>query len=186
MADPAPGCASLGSDWRGGRSMRSTMHAGCGTSRCRLRVAMHASPETISVSMTATSFASAAAWRAWRDAHRWHPNQLRHIAGTLIRKQFNLEAARAVLGHHSAAVTEVYLVSFFSCTENRVSEVLCRFLLAVRRKLGPTVVRQIPRTGLGTSLLRLSVQSTGDTREVYAEMDSALAASVISKVGQGT
>lgn len=44
----------------------------------------------------------------WQKAHRWHPHQLRHNAATAIRKQFNLEAARAVLGHHSAAVTEIY------------------------------------------------------------------------------
>jgi integrase len=38
----------------------------------------------------------------------WHPHQLRHNAGTRIRKEFGLEAARVVLGHRSAAVTEVY------------------------------------------------------------------------------
>jgi integrase len=38
----------------------------------------------------------------------WHPNQLRHSMATQIRKGFNLDAARAVLGHTSPAVTEVY------------------------------------------------------------------------------
>jgi integrase len=38
----------------------------------------------------------------------WTPNQLRHAAATRIRKQHGLEAARVVLGHTSAAVTEVY------------------------------------------------------------------------------
>jgi integrase len=39
---------------------------------------------------------------------RWHPNQLRHLAATRLRKEFGLDVARAVLGHSSPAVTEVY------------------------------------------------------------------------------
>jgi integrase len=39
---------------------------------------------------------------------RWHPNQLRHNAATRLRKEFGLDVARAVLGHASPAVTEVY------------------------------------------------------------------------------
>jgi integrase len=38
----------------------------------------------------------------------WHPNQLRHNAATRIRQKYGIEAARQVLGHRSAAVTEVY------------------------------------------------------------------------------
>ncbi len=38
----------------------------------------------------------------------WSPNQLRHSAATRIRKVKGLEAARTVLGHASASVTEVY------------------------------------------------------------------------------
>ena len=38
----------------------------------------------------------------------WHPHQLRHTAATKLRKQFGIEAARVVLGHRSAAITEVY------------------------------------------------------------------------------
>ncbi|MGB2987930.1 MAG: site-specific integrase, partial [Phycisphaerae bacterium] len=45
---------------------------------------------------------------AWVREHQWSPNQLRHNAATLLRKQFGLEAARAVLGHSSAVVTELY------------------------------------------------------------------------------
>jgi integrase len=37
---------------------------------------------------------------------RWHPHQLRHTAGTLIRREFGLEAARIILGHSSASVTD--------------------------------------------------------------------------------
>ncbi|MEX2217049.1 MAG: site-specific integrase [Phycisphaeraceae bacterium] len=46
--------------------------------------------------------------RQWRSEHRWHPHQLRHNAATYLRKQFGVEAARVVLGHRSAAVTEIY------------------------------------------------------------------------------
>jgi integrase len=45
---------------------------------------------------------------AWRREHRWHPHQLRHNAATELRREFGVETARVVLGHRSAAVTEVY------------------------------------------------------------------------------
>jgi integrase len=38
----------------------------------------------------------------------WHPNQLRHAKATEIRREFGLDAARAVLGHSAPVVTEVY------------------------------------------------------------------------------
>ena len=38
----------------------------------------------------------------------WHPHQLRHSAATRLRKEVGLEAARVVLGHSRAAVTEIY------------------------------------------------------------------------------
>lgn len=46
--------------------------------------------------------------KKWQSEHRWHPHQLRHSAATYLRKQFGVEAARVVLGHRSAAVTEIY------------------------------------------------------------------------------
>jgi integrase len=46
--------------------------------------------------------------REWRRQHRWHPHQLRHNAATRIRRERGLDAARAILGHHSLAVTQVY------------------------------------------------------------------------------
>ena len=51
--------------------------------------------------------------RAWRKAHAWHPHQLRHTAGTRIRREFGGcskgWAAAATLGHSSAKLTdEVY------------------------------------------------------------------------------
>jgi integrase len=38
----------------------------------------------------------------------WHPNQLRHTKATEIRREAGIDAARAVLGHRSPAITEVY------------------------------------------------------------------------------
>jgi integrase len=38
----------------------------------------------------------------------WTPNQLRHTKATEIRREAGLDAARAVLGHRSPAITEVY------------------------------------------------------------------------------
>jgi integrase len=46
--------------------------------------------------------------RAWRKAHTWTPHQLRHAAGTAIRKEFGIELARIILGHSTAFTTEVY------------------------------------------------------------------------------
>jgi integrase len=45
---------------------------------------------------------------AWRKAHRWHPNQLRHAFATRVRKQHGLEAVQVLLGHSRADVTQIY------------------------------------------------------------------------------
>lgn len=37
----------------------------------------------------------------------WHPHQLRHNAATWLRKEFGLDIARVILGHHSSDVTEI-------------------------------------------------------------------------------
>ena len=44
----------------------------------------------------------------WQSNHRWHPHQLRHNAATRYRKERGLDAARAILGHRSLAITQVY------------------------------------------------------------------------------
>ena len=44
----------------------------------------------------------------FKSEQRWSPNQLRHLRATELRKTFGIEAARVVLGHRSAAVTEIY------------------------------------------------------------------------------
>jgi integrase len=46
--------------------------------------------------------------KRWQQQHRWHPNQLRHTKGTELRREYGLDAARAVLGHRSPQITEVY------------------------------------------------------------------------------
>lgn len=46
--------------------------------------------------------------RQWQDAHRWHPNRLRHTRATEIRRRFGIEAAQVILGHAAANVTEIY------------------------------------------------------------------------------
>jgi integrase len=46
--------------------------------------------------------------KSWQREHRWFPNQLRHTRATDIRKIFGLEAARVVLGHAAANVTQIY------------------------------------------------------------------------------
>ena len=45
---------------------------------------------------------------AWQRACRWAPNRLRHSFGTLVRKDYGLEAAQVLLGHARADVTQVY------------------------------------------------------------------------------
>lgn len=39
---------------------------------------------------------------------QWSPGQLRHTAGTAIRKQFGLEGAQQILGHAQLSATQIY------------------------------------------------------------------------------
>jgi site-specific recombinase XerC len=59
-----------------------------------------------------------AAVEKWRSEHHWFPNQLRHTAGTEIRRRFGLEAAQTVLGHSKADVTQVYAERDFAKAAN--------------------------------------------------------------------
>jgi integrase len=60
-------------------------------------------------SYTVKSYCRAIAYACERvGVPKWHPNQLRHNAATRLRKDFGLDVARAVLGHSSPVVTEVY------------------------------------------------------------------------------
>jgi integrase len=38
----------------------------------------------------------------------WHPHQLRHTAGTMVRERYGIEASQAVLGHSELSTTQVY------------------------------------------------------------------------------
>ena len=46
--------------------------------------------------------------KAWRKAHRWHPNQLRHRSPREVRKKDGLGGRQVLLGHSRADVTQVY------------------------------------------------------------------------------
>jgi hypothetical protein len=45
---------------------------------------------------------------AWRKAHRWSPNRLRHAAATRVRRELSIEVATALLGHADADTTTIY------------------------------------------------------------------------------
>ncbi len=49
-----------------------------------------------------------AAVKTWRKSKRWAPNQLRHALGTRVRKEFDLDAAKTVLGHSQIVTTQIY------------------------------------------------------------------------------
>jgi len=53
----------------------------------------------------------------------WHPHRLRHNAATDLREQFGIEAARVILGHRSAAVTEIYA----EVNRDKAIEVMAKF-----------------------------------------------------------
>lgn len=46
--------------------------------------------------------------KAWQAAHHWSPNQLRHAAGTELRRKAGIEAAQVILGHSEITVTQIY------------------------------------------------------------------------------
>jgi integrase len=48
------------------------------------------------------------ALKKWRREHRFHPHQLRHNFGTMVRAKFGLEHAQVALGQASANVTEIF------------------------------------------------------------------------------
>ena len=53
----------------------------------------------------------------------WHPHRLRHNAATALREQHGIEAARIILGHRSAAVTEIYA----EVNRGKAIEVMAKF-----------------------------------------------------------
>ena len=58
---------------------------------------------------TADSYRRAIAYACKRAVvPHWHPHQLRHNAGTFIRKEYGIEAARLILGHQTAGISLIY------------------------------------------------------------------------------
>jgi integrase len=44
----------------------------------------------------------------WEKEHAWHPHQLRHNAGTRLRREYGLEVAQVILGHRTLTATQIY------------------------------------------------------------------------------
>jgi integrase len=44
----------------------------------------------------------------WRRDHRWTPNRLRHSLATRVRREFDIESARVILGHSQANMSGHY------------------------------------------------------------------------------
>jgi integrase len=53
----------------------------------------------------------------------WHPNQLRHLHATEVRKRYGLEGAQVALGHSKADVTQVYAERDLALAERIAREV---------------------------------------------------------------
>jgi integrase len=49
-----------------------------------------------------------AAVEAWHHDHRWSPNQLKHAMGTRVRREFDIDAAKTLLGHSQLNTTGIY------------------------------------------------------------------------------
>src|ERR1035437_9662971 len=45
----------------------------------------------------------------YRRSHRWHPNQLRHLAATRIEERFDITGSQRVLGHSKPETTAIYV-----------------------------------------------------------------------------
>jgi integrase len=60
--------------------------------------------------------------RAWRRAHRWHPNRLRHSAATELRRH-GLDVAKTILGHAKVETTQVYAEKDFQAAVEVVSRI---------------------------------------------------------------
>jgi integrase len=44
----------------------------------------------------------------WQHEHRWSPNQLRHALATKVRREFDIDAAKTLLGHSQLNTTGIY------------------------------------------------------------------------------
>jgi integrase len=57
-----------------------------------------------------------------RVVPRWHPHQLRHNAGVLLRSEYGLDACQRILGHKSVKSTEIYALP----DESKAREVILK------------------------------------------------------------
>jgi len=46
--------------------------------------------------------------KAWHKAHHIHPHQLRHTAGTRVRRQSDIDTARVILGQKTLDAAEIH------------------------------------------------------------------------------
>ncbi|MEM9348205.1 MAG: site-specific integrase [Planctomycetota bacterium] len=53
--------------------------------------------------------------KAWQKDHRFRPHQIRHAVATQVRKETNIEVARAMLGQKSLDATEIYAEQDLTC-----------------------------------------------------------------------
>lgn len=53
----------------------------------------------------------------------WHPHQLRHTAGTKMRREFGLDVARVILGHTTPDTTALYAEADMKMAEKVMAEV---------------------------------------------------------------
>ena len=44
----------------------------------------------------------------WKREHHWTPNQLRHSLATRVRREFDIDAAKTLLGHSQIGTTQLY------------------------------------------------------------------------------
>ena len=56
----------------------------------------------------AVQYAIKKANKAGETIPHWHPNQIRHLVATVVRKEFGLDAARALLSHKTLGLTDTY------------------------------------------------------------------------------
>jgi integrase len=60
--------------------------------------------------------------RAWRRAHRWHPNRLRHSRATQLRGH-GLDVVKTILGHSRLETTQVYSEKDLAAAVELVSKI---------------------------------------------------------------
>jgi len=75
--------------------------------KLRARYTAHSLRQAIGYAIEAANKGRRAAGERRRVPH-WHPNQLRHTAGTIVRREMGLDAARALLGHRTLGITDTY------------------------------------------------------------------------------